>query len=108
MQNLGTLDGVRLVSRKTIELMTAPHLSPQQFPLQGASLGLGFTVMTSPAQAQMIGSVGAYEAGGAAQTNFWVDPKEDMLGLLMTQYISTSSLMVGMDFKVLAEQAIAD
>ena len=108
MQNLGTVDGVRLVSRKTIELMTAPHLSPQQFPLQGASLGLGFTVMTSPAQAQMIGSVGAYEAGGAAQTNFWVDPKEDMLGLLMTQYISTSSLMVGMDFKVLAEQAIAD
>jgi len=64
--------------------------------------------MTSPAQAQMLGSVGAYEAGGAAHTNFWVDPVEDLVGLLMVRYIHTMPLMVGMGFKVLAEGAILD
>jgi CubicO group peptidase (beta-lactamase class C family) len=108
MRNKGQLDGVRLLSRKTVELMTAPHLRPEQFFISGASYGLGVTVLTSPAQAQMLGSVGAYEAGGAANTLFWVDPQEDMVGLLMVQYIHTSPSMVGMDFKCLAEQAIVD
>jgi CubicO group peptidase (beta-lactamase class C family) len=108
MRNQGQLDGNRLVSRKTIELMTSPHLRPDQFFISGASFGLGFAVMTSPAQAQMLGSVGAYEAGGAANTNFWFDPHEDLMGVLMVQYASYTPSMVGMDFKVLAEQAIAD
>jgi CubicO group peptidase (beta-lactamase class C family) len=108
MRNQGELDGARLVSRKTVELMTSPHLRPDQFFVNGASFGLGFTVMTNPAQAQMLGSVGAYEAGGAAHTNFWYDPHEDLLGLLMVQYVSYTPSMVGMDFKVLAEQAIMD
>jgi CubicO group peptidase (beta-lactamase class C family) len=108
LRNQGELDGVRLVSRKTIELMTSPHLRPDQFFINGASFGLGFTVMTNPAQAQMLGSVGAYEAGGAASTNFWFDPQEDLMGLLMVQYASYTPSMVGMDFKVLAEQAIMD
>ncbi len=106
--NQGELDGVRLVSRKTIELMTAPCLRQDQFFINGASVGLGFTVLTSPAQAQMLGSAGAFEAGGAANTSVWFDPQEELLGLLMTQYIHTSPMMAGMDFKVLAEAAIAD
>jgi CubicO group peptidase (beta-lactamase class C family) len=108
MRNKGELDGTRLVSRKTAELMTSPHLRQDQFFVNGASFGLGFTVMTSPAQAQMLGSVGAYEAGGAAHTNFWFDPNEDLMGVLMVQYASYTPSMVGMDFKVLAEQAIMD
>jgi CubicO group peptidase (beta-lactamase class C family) len=108
MRNQGELDGARLVSRKTVELMISPHLRPDQFFVNGASFGLGFTMMTSPAQAQMLGSVGAYEAGGAAHTNFWFDPQEDLLGVLMVQYVSYTPSMVGMDFKVLAEQAIMD
>ncbi len=108
MRNQGELDGVRLVSRKTIELMTSPCLRPEQFFLNGASYGLGVTVLTSPALAQMPGSAGAYEAGGAAHTNVWVDPVEDMVGLLMVQYVHTTPLMVGMDFKILAEAAIED
>jgi CubicO group peptidase (beta-lactamase class C family) len=88
--------------------MTSPCLRPDQLFLTGANYGLGLTVMTSPALAQMLGSVGAYEAGGAAHTNIWYDPVEDMLGLLMTQFVHTSSLMVGMDFKVLAASAIED
>jgi len=108
MLNQGELESTRLVSRKTIELMTSPCLSPEQFFIQGASCGLGFTILTDPARAQMLGSAGAYEAGGAAHTSFWVDPREEMLGLLMVQYISTTPLMLGMDFKVLAAQAIMD
>jgi CubicO group peptidase (beta-lactamase class C family) len=108
MRNQGELDGVRLVSRKTIELMTAPHLRQDQFFVNGASFGLGFTVMTSPAQAQMLGSVGAYDAGGAAHTNFWYDPREDLMGLLMVQYASYTPSMAGMDLKSLAEAAIED
>jgi CubicO group peptidase (beta-lactamase class C family) len=108
MRNQGELDGVRLVSRKTIELMTAPHLRPDQFFIPGCSFGLGVTLLTNPAQAQMLGSAGAYTAGGAAQTEFWVDPQEDLVGLLMVQFIHTTPSMVGMDFKVLAAQAIAD
>lgn len=108
MRNHGELDGVRIVSRKTVELMTSPHLQPNQFFINGASFGLGFTVMTSPAQAQMLGSEGAFEAGGAANTNFWYDPHEDLMGVLMVQYVSYIPCMVGMDFKVLAEQAIND
>jgi CubicO group peptidase (beta-lactamase class C family) len=96
------------MSRKTIELMTAPHLREEQSLLQGVSYGLGVTVLTDPARAQMIGSPGAYGGGGAANTDFWVDPQEDLLGVLMTQYIHTSPLMVGMDFKILAEAAIKD
>jgi CubicO group peptidase (beta-lactamase class C family) len=108
IQNKGQLDGMRLVSRKTIELMTMPHLRPEQFFLQGASFGLGFTILTDPARAAMLGSAGAFEAGGAAHTNVWFDPVEDMLGLLMTQYVHTVPLMVGADFKTLAEAAIED
>jgi CubicO group peptidase (beta-lactamase class C family) len=108
MRGQGELDGVRLVSRKTIELMTTPHLRPDQFFLTGASFGLGFAIMTSPAQAQMLGSVGAYEAGGAAHTNLWYDPHEDLMGLLMVQYVSYTPSMVGTDFKSLAEAAIED
>jgi CubicO group peptidase (beta-lactamase class C family) len=108
LRNKGELDGVRLVSRKTIELMTAPHLRPDQFFIPGCSFGLGVTILTDPAQAQMLGSAGAYTAGGAAHTEFWVDPQEDLVGLLMVQYIHTTPSMVGMDFKVLAEGAIGD
>lgn len=108
MRNKGELDGTRLVSRKTIELMTAPHLRPDQFFIDGASSGLGVLVLTDPAKAQMLGSPGAYEAGGAALTEFWVDPVEDLVGVLMTQYIHTTPLLAGMDYKVLAAQAIED
>jgi CubicO group peptidase (beta-lactamase class C family) len=108
LRNQGELDGVRLVSRKTIELMTSPHLRQEQFFVNGCSYGLGLTVLTDPARAQMLGSAGAYGGGGAASTDFWVDPQEDLLGILMVQYASYTPLALGMDFKVLAAQAIMD
>lgn len=108
LRNKGELDGVRVVGRKTIELMTSPHLRQDQFFLSGCSYGLGVTVLTDPARAQMLGSAGAYGGGGAASTDFWVDPQEDMLGILMVQYAAYTPIAVGMDFKVLASQAITD
>ena len=108
MRNQGELDGVRLVSRKTIELMTAPYLREDQYFLQGASFGLGFTILTDPARAGMLGSAGAYETGGAAHTNLWYDPQEDLMGLLMVQYVNFTPSMVGLDFKTLAAASIED
>jgi CubicO group peptidase (beta-lactamase class C family) len=104
----GELDGVRLVSRKTIELLTRPHLLEDRFTVPGFGLGLGVTVMTDPARAQMLGSPGAFGGGGAANTEFWIDPVEDMIGLLMTQYIAYTPCPVPLDFKALAMQAIVD
>jgi len=108
LRNQGELAGVRLVSRKTIELMTSPHLRQEQFFINGCSYGLGLTILTDPARAQMLGSAGAYGGGGAASTDFWVDPQEDLLGILMVQYASYTPIALGMDFKVLAAQAIMD
>ena len=108
LANKGTLDGVRLLSRKTVELMAAPHLRPEQFFIPGCSSGLGLTVLTDPARAQMLGSPGAYGGGGAANTDFWVDPTEELAGVLMTQYVAAAPHAVTMDFKVLSAQAIAD
>ena len=108
LRNKGELEGERLVSRKTIELMTMPHLHEDRFFVPGFGYGLGVAVMTNPARALMLGSVGAYGGGGAATTEFWVDPVEDMIGLLMTQYIAYTPCTVPLDFKTLAVQAIVD
>jgi CubicO group peptidase (beta-lactamase class C family) len=108
LRNKGELDGERLVSRKTIELMTLPHLPEERFIVPGFGCGLGVVIMTDPARAQMLGSVGAFGGGGAANTEYWVDPSEDMIGLLMTQHISYSPCPVPLDFKTLAMQAIMD
>lgn len=108
LRNKGELEGVRLVSRKTVELMTRPHLLEDRFFIPGFGLGLGVTVMTDPARAQMLGSASAFGGGGAASTEFWVDPVEDMIGLLMTQHIASTPCLVPLDFKALAMQAIVD
>jgi CubicO group peptidase (beta-lactamase class C family) len=108
LRGKGSLDGERLVSRKTFELMAAPHLSQQQLPTPGCSLGFGLTVVTNPAQALILGSPGAFTGGGAAGTEFWVDPVEDLAGLLMIQYVAETPLALAADFRTLAAQAIDD
>jgi CubicO group peptidase (beta-lactamase class C family) len=108
LRNQGKLDGVRLLSRKTIELMTAVHLRNDKFFIPGIGYGLGVVVITNVAEAQVPGSLGAYGGSGAANTEFWYDPVEDLLGLLMLQFISYNPSPVPMDFKVLAMQVIDD
>ena len=112
--NNGQLDGTRLLSRKTVELMTTNHLASELLPYElggipspGRGYGLGFGVMMDVAQSEVVGSVGAFGWGGAATTDFWVDPQEELVGILMAQYQPPAHLLRP-DFKVMAYQAIVD
>ena len=87
--NGGSLDGVRLLGPKTIELMTRSHTSELTPPLQllglGANFGLGFRVVTDLASTQTLGSDGMYGWSGIYGTTFWVDPKEKLVAVMMVQ-----------------------
>jgi CubicO group peptidase (beta-lactamase class C family) len=87
--NGGRLDGVRLLSRKTVELMTADHLGPitgaPDLLLPGYGFGLGFAVRLQAGIAPVPGSIGQYFWGGLAGTTFWVDPAEQLFALMLIQ-----------------------
>lgn len=113
--NGGTLDGKRLLSRKTVEFMTADHLTPevrersrQSILAEGYGFGLGVSVRSKAGIAQLAGSAGDYNWGGAFGTYFWVDPKEELAVVYMSaapgDIRSSHRNMV----KNLVMQAIAD
>jgi CubicO group peptidase (beta-lactamase class C family) len=88
--NGGTLDGNRIIGRKTLELMASDHLEPGVkihgiLMPPGHGFGLGFAVRRHQGIAPFPGSVGTYFWSGMAGTFFWIDPKEDLFGLLMMQ-----------------------
>jgi CubicO group peptidase (beta-lactamase class C family) len=93
--NGGSLDGRRYLSRSTVALMTADHLgakvaTPLQpgellMGVQGYTFGLGFMVRQGAGMASVPGSEGDYAWAGAGGTFFWVDPKEQLIGVLMAQ-----------------------
>jgi CubicO group peptidase (beta-lactamase class C family) len=87
--NGGTFDGSRLLSRKTIELMTADHLGAitgaPDLLLPGHGFGLGFAVRLHAGMSAAPGSVGLYFWGGLAGTTFWVDPAERLFALMLIQ-----------------------
>jgi CubicO group peptidase (beta-lactamase class C family) len=89
MRNRGTLDGTRLVSRKTIEWMTSDHLgnipiSPGLM-IPGYGFGLGFAVRLADGIGPQPGSAGQYYWSGIGGTSFFVDPAEDLFAMLLTQ-----------------------
>jgi CubicO group peptidase (beta-lactamase class C family) len=110
--NGGELDGARILSRKTVELMSADHLGdiPRAGNVSqpGTGFGLTFAVNLGPGRNGNIGSEGEYNWGGAAGTRFWIDPKEQMIGVFMVQILPHTNLIYGSQFKQLAYQAIAD
>jgi CubicO group peptidase (beta-lactamase class C family) len=93
----GSLDGKRLIGPRTLDLMTKNHLvggvdlsqaSTGLFgetPYEGTGFGLGFSMILDTVAGQNVGSIGEYAWGGAASTIFWVDPKEDLTVIFMTQ-----------------------
>jgi CubicO group peptidase (beta-lactamase class C family) len=85
----GALGGVRLLGRKTVEFMTADHLGPipgaETLAGPGYGFGLGFAVRLSDGIAPTLGSAGQYYWGGIAGTTFWVDPREQLVAVLMMQ-----------------------
>lgn len=86
MLNGGELDGVRLLSRPTVELMTSNHLRGLAFS-DGQGFGLGFSVVTDLGARGTPGSVGEFGWGGAYHSTYWVDPKEQMVVVYLTQLI---------------------
>ncbi len=118
MLNRGTLDGERLLGRKTVELMTVNHLGGDMASMgqarfsesnyEGIGFGLGFSVMLDPARAQILGSPDEYAWGGAASTAFWIDPAEEMAVIMMTQLTPSSTYPIRRELRVLTYQAIVD
>lgn len=121
LQNRGELDGVRLLGRKTIELMTMNHLPGGQDLSQlaqagmftetayaGVGFGLGCSVMLDPTRAQIVGTPGEYAWGGAASTAFWVDPREDLIVIFMTQLVPSSSYPLRRELRALTYAALID
>jgi CubicO group peptidase (beta-lactamase class C family) len=107
-------DGARILGRKTLELMHQNHL-PQELlpygiggvPTLGYGFGLGSRVCSNVAAAAVAGSAGEFGWSGAAKTYYWVDPKEDLVGVLMTQFMVGFDLPEN-DLRALVYQAIED
>ncbi len=106
--NHGALDGVRLLGRKTVEWMLQNHLPEgliaNNNPANG--FGLGGAVMLRPGLSHIPGSIGKFGWGGAANTEWWIDPVEQMQGLIMTQYMPAFTLPLVEDFEMAAYQAL--
>ncbi len=116
--NGGQLDGVRVLSRTTVELMTSDHLgtriaapiTPGELLLgtPGYGFGLGFAVRLAPGVAGVPGSAGEYMWAGYAGTYFWVDPKEQVAAVFMSQAPSPIRAYYRKLVKQLVYQAIVD
>ena len=88
--NGGALDGNRIIGRKTLELMASDHLGPKvklesHLVPAGHSFGLGFAVRTQQGMAPFAGSVGQFFWSGMGGTAFWIDPKEELFAVFMSQ-----------------------
>lgn len=119
--NGGELDGVRILGRKTVELMSANHLpgggemtefaQPGGFGEVGfTGMGFGLTVATNlgPERSGVISSRGDYTWGGYASTIFWVDPVEELTVIFMTQLIPSGTFNFRDQLKTLVYPAIVD
>lgn len=117
--NGGVLDGARLLSPKTIELMTANHLpGGKELPdlsvslfseasYAGVGFGLGFAVTTNPARALVPGSPGDFSWGGMASTYFWIDPREQLIVIFMTQVMPSTVYNLRRELRTLVYSAFA-
>jgi CubicO group peptidase (beta-lactamase class C family) len=102
--NGGTYNGVRLLSRKTVELMLTNQVQP---PLTN-QVGLGFGLETVANDYQSIYSIGSFSWGGAFNTHYWADPKEKLIGLIFTNMYNSPVWNIGDRYKVAVYQAIND
>jgi CubicO group peptidase (beta-lactamase class C family) len=109
--NGGKLDGVRLLSRKTIELMTTNSIGElySAFPTNsGDKFGYGLGIRTERGQSDELESLGILGWDGAYYTRFWIDPKEDMVCIFMSQMNSYWESTLINTYRVLVYQAIDD
>lgn len=107
MLNGGSLDGRRVLSRKSVELMTVNHLNGIPFRA-GQGFGLGFSVVTDLGARGQPGSVGEFGWGGAYHSTYWVDPQEGLVVVYLTQLIPASGLDEHSKLRALVYQALMD
>jgi CubicO group peptidase (beta-lactamase class C family) len=109
--NGGKLDGVRILSRKTVELMTTNSIGAlySAYPANsGDKFGYGFGIRTERGKSDELESLGILGWDGAYYTRFWIDPKEDMICIFMSQmYLYWEKTLIN-TFRVLAYQSIND
>ena len=105
--NGGELEGTRLLSRKTVELMTTNHLTDQPFRA-GQGFGLGFSTVEDVGARGLPGSKGEYGWGGAYHSTYWVDSVEELVVVYLTQLIPAGGLDDQGKLRALIYQAIAD
>jgi len=116
----GALDGVRIIGPRTLAYMTRNHL-PENRDLAGCALGgfgevryegsgfgLGFSVVVDPVRAQTPSTLGEFAWGGMASTAFWVDPKEELTVVFMTQLVPSSTYNFRGQLKSIIYGAIVD
>jgi CubicO group peptidase (beta-lactamase class C family) len=119
--NGGELDGVRILSRKTVELMRSNHLPDDgtladvalpggygEVGFEGMGFGLTVAVSLGPVATRGVGSAGELMWGGAASTLFWIDPSEDLITIFMTQLVPSGTFNFRAQLKALVYAAIAD
>ncbi len=113
--NNGEFDGIQLLGRKTVDWMHVNHLPSKMLPMDlfgmpmpGIGFGLGLRTVMDIGAVAVPNSVGNYGWGGWASTNFWVDPEEELIGIMMNQKIPHPEipLMLGEDFRTAVYQAI--
>ena len=106
----GHLGAARLLSRTTVAFMASDHLGPISATMRrpGYTFGLGFQVRKDLGLDGQSGSVGEYGWAGAGGTYFWIDPKEQLIAILMTQAPGPSRLYYRQLFKELVQQALVD
>jgi len=109
--NGGELNGERLLGRRTVEQAISNHIKPGQ-PVYvrgpGYGFGLGFGVLLDPTKSQDTLSRGSFTWGGAFGTLFWIDPVEQLIGVLMVQISPYSHFNLRPELSALASQAIID
>lgn len=103
--NGGELDGVRLLSPKTVELMTTNHLGAVE---AAPGFGLGFGIIRDERDLRELASIGRYGWGGFFYTDFFIDPQEELIGVFMAQLHPNGNLRLHEKFRVLATQAIIE
>ena len=116
--NQGELDGTRIIGRKTLAMMASNHLPDNkdltemsqsafsETTYQGVGFGLGFSVILDPVKTQSLTDVGEYGWGGAASTVFWVNPKEEMVVIFLTQLLPSSTYQVRRELRSLVYSAL--
>ena len=114
----GRYNDAQILGRKTVELMLRNHLSGDmasmgqptfsEMPMEGIGFGLGGAILLDPVKAQILGSEGEFTWGGMASTAFWIDPKEELSVVFMTQLIPSSCYPIRRELRVLIYQALVD